>query len=159
MEQEYLEILKDYLFTTWKILIVPILVIIIIMIITLAKNNWKIICKRKYNKSIILEFVLVLLILISGTIYTIPVIFDITQNSIKIEQYEYAYYYNQAYSEDNYGLFQQPILVVKKDNTKIQLNDTTYDFPFEIENGTIIYATHSKIILEYSGTIINQDSF
>lgn len=159
MELEYLLILKDYLGLIWSILSIPILIIIAIIIIGLAKRKWKIKNNRKYDKAFVFDMILVLLISLCGVIYTIPVLIDISRNSITTVSFEYAYYYNQAYTEDNYGLLQRPIMVEKEDDSKIQLNDTTYHFPFEIENGTITYATHSRIILEYSGTVINQDSF
>ena len=159
MGQEYLIILNDYLQFMWKLLCIPIIAMIVIIVFSLAKRKWKLKQNGKLDKVIICELAIAFLISICGVIYTIPVLIDIDQNSITVESFKYAYYYNQAYTEDNYGLLQRPILVVKDDNSKIQLNDTTYHFPFEIENGTITYATHSRIILEYSGTVINQDGF
>ena len=150
MPPEYLDILMEYLFFVWTILLIPIAVIIIAMIISLAKRKWK------FNKTVIWEGVLLVLIIILGVAYTAPVAIDTSQNSIEVAQYSYAYYYNQ---DESNGLFHRSILVETDNGTKVYLNDTKDNFPFEIENGTIIYAKHSKIILEYTGTVINQDHF
>ena len=150
MPPEYLDILMEYLFFVWTILLIPIAVIIIAMIISLAKRKWK------FNKTVIWEGILLVLIIIIGVAYTAPVAIDASQNSIEVAQYSYAYYYNQ---DESNGLFHRSILVETDNGTKVYLNDTKDNFPFEIENGTIIYAKHSKIILEYTGTVINQDHF
>ena len=150
MPPEYLDILMEYLFFVWTILLIPIAVIIIALIISLAKRKWK------FNKTVIWEGILLVLIIIIGVAYTAPVAIDASQNSIEIAQYSYAYYYNQ---DESNGLFHRSILVETDNGTKVYLNDTKDNFPFEIENGTIIYAKHSKIILEYTGTVINQDHF
>ena len=150
MPPEYLDILMEYLFFVWTILLIPITVIIIALIISLAKRKWK------FNKTVIWEGILLVLIIILGVAYTAPVAIDASQNSIEVAQYSYAYYYNQ---DESNGLFHRSILVETDNGTKVYLNDTKDNFPFEIENGTIIYAKHSKIILEYTGTVINQDHF
>ena len=150
MPPEYLDILMEYLFFVWTILLIPIAVIIIAMIISLAKRKWK------FNKTVIWEGILLVLIIILGVAYTAPVAIDASQTSIEVAQYSYAYYYNQ---DESNGLFHRSILVETDNGTKVYLNDTKDNFPFEIENGTIIYAKHSKIILEYTGTVINQDHF
>ena len=150
MPPKYLDILTEYLFFVWTILLIPIAIIIIAMIISLAKRKWK------FNKTVIWEGILLVLIIILGVAYTAPVAIDASQNSIEVAQYSYAYYYNQ---DESNGLFHRSILVETDNGTKVYLNDTKDNFPFEIENGTIIYAKHSKIILEYTGTVINQDHF
>lgn len=150
MNPEHLEILIEYLFFVWTILLVPIGILIIAIIISLVKR------KGKFNKIVVWEGVVLALVLIMGIAYTAPVAIDVSQNSIETAQYSYAYYYNQ---DESNNLFYRSVLVKTDDETKLYLNDVKDDFPYEIENGTIIYAKHSKIILEYTGTVINQDHF
>ncbi len=151
MVHDYIEILKTYLMSWWKLLLIPIIFFVILMLIGILKN--------KNKKSIYSNVFLAVMFILLGLIKTVPVLLDISQNTTDVLEYKSAYYYNQAYFDDSYDIFAKQILVVKNDDTKIQLGDTTREFPFEMENGTIVFAEHSKIILDYTGYVIKESHF
>ena len=157
MKNEYIEILNTYIFSIWKFLLFPIIIILSIAV-------FKFFCsKKKKIKNTIKDYLIIIFLFFGfitiGCIHTFPAIIDANQNSIENITFESAYYYNQSVLNDDAMLGTKPILVCKTDGTKIELQDSTFDFPFEIENGTIIYAKNSKIILEYSGNIINENHY
>jgi len=155
MENEFTEILQSYIISMWKLFLIPILIIVIAAIVKFVKN-------KKSQRSI-KDYLLIIFLfwgfIVCGCAHTVPAMIDLKQESVETTDFESAYYYNQSVINDNAMLGLKPILVCRTDGTEIELQDSTFDFPFEVEDGTITYAKHSKIILEYSGTVINENHF
>lgn len=154
----YETILRDYIVSIWRFCLIPLTLVLVAFVAHIIKNRKKL-KSQKTRKGIFLNVFLLLGIVLIGAIHTVPAATDIRQNAVIVAQYKSAYYYNQSYLNDEAFLGRNPIMVVLSDGTHLELGDTSFDFPFEMENGTIIYAKHSKIILEYSGTIIHEDHF
>lgn len=152
MNVEYSEILSAHISAIWKLLSLPIVISLVISIVFFAKNAKGF---KKFTNCIIF----VLGIIVIGLVNTIPAFMDLRNNSTETITFKTAYYYNQSYLNDEAWLGLRPILIIKSDGTQIECQDSNLDFPYEIKDGKITYAKHSKIILDYSGTVIHEDSF
>lgn len=159
MNETYVDLLTTYIYAVWKLILIPIAVFIAVMVIDLIKRKGKIIKDKKISKVFLVDVFLIVGVIVIGLIHTVPVQMDIKENSVEKVSFETAYYHNQSYMNGDSMLGLNPVLVELDDGTKLELGDSTFDFPFEVENGTIIYAKHSKIILEYSGKVTHNDSF
>lgn len=156
MKTEYIELLNSYVFSIWRFLLLPIVLIVILTIIIFIKKRHS--NKTFYKSFIICMFVFCGLITI-GCVNTIPAIIDINSDKVITAEFKTAYYYNQSYLNDQSMLGLNPILVVKPDGTQIECQDLTFKFPYEVNDGVIIYAPHSRIILDYSGEVIKENHF
>ena len=159
MKFEYYDLLNDYIFSIWKFLLIPIAVFVLILVADLIKRKGKITLNGKISKIFIIDMFLIVGVIVIGLVHTVPVKMDINENAIEKVSFETAYFYNQSYLNDDALLGINPILFELEDGTKLELGDPTFDFPYEVENGTVVYAKHSRIILDYSGTIIHNDKF
>lgn len=155
MNLQYADILSGYIAFTWKILCIPIIVLLVIFIVCLIKNRHNL-KSKKVVKGLLTDVFLLVCFLALGAVETVPAYLDIKENATAVVPYESAYYYNQS---DDVNIFKTPILVVLNDGTQMELGDASLDFPFETANGTITYAKHSKIILDYTGTVVHEDRF
>lgn len=159
MKFEYYDLLNDYIISIWKFLLIPIAVFVVILVVDLIKRKGKIVLNGKISKVFIIDMFLIVGVIVIGLVHTLPVKMDINENAIEKVSFETAYFYNQSYLNDDALLGINPILFELEDGTKLELGDTTFDFPYEVENGTVVYAKHSRIILDYSGTIIHSNRF
>ena len=154
MNEQYLNTLTDYLKLEckWFIIILGILLLYAVVKIIISKKKG-----RKLNiKSSLLFAILVFFVIVLELINIIPVSLDIKENSVESIEYSTAYVSNQ---DKPNSLWKVPILVEGSNGPMITLQNTSEDFPYATENGTIIYAKHSKIILEYSAKVIHKDHF
>lgn len=159
MNEAYVELLTSYMLAVWKLLLIPIAVFVVVLVVDFVKRKWKIVQNGKISKVFLVDSFLIIGIVVIGFVHTVPVKMDINKNAIENVSFETAYFYNQSYLNEDVLLGYNPILFELGDGTKLELGDTTFDFPFEVENGTVVYAKHSRIILEYSGTVVHTDSF
>lgn len=159
MNFDYYGLLKDYIISVWKLLLIPIAVFVVVLVVDLIKRKGKIVQNGKISKVFLVDSFLIIGIVVIGLVHTIPVKMDINENSVEKVTFETAYFYNQSYLNGDVLLGLNPILFELEDGTKLELGDPTFDFPFEVENGTVVYAKHSRIILEYSGTATKTNSF
>lgn len=159
MNEAYVELLTSYMLAVWKLLLIPIAVFVVVLVVDFVKRKWKIVQNGKISKVFLVDSFLIIGIVVMGLVHTVPVKMDINKNAIENVSFETAYFYNQSYLNEDVLLGYNPILFELEDGTKLELGDTTFDFPFEVENGTVVYAKHSRIILEYSGTVVHTDSF
>lgn len=159
MNFEYYDLLKDYIISIWKLLLIPIAVFVIMLVVDLIKRKGKIVQNGKISKVFLVDSFLIIGIVVIGLVHTVPVKMDINENAVEKASFETAYYYNQSYLNDDAMLGLKPVLFELEDGTKLELGDPTFDFPYEVENGTVVYAKHSRIILEYSKITTKTDSF
>lgn len=144
MHEDYIQILSDYILKSLIIYLIPIVVIFVVSIIIYFK-------KRNF-KSLIGNLLLVILVFFIGALQIVPAFIDIKNNSIEQIDYYYAYFS----SENQDGEWNSIYITVELYNgNKMDLKASEY-FPFEIEKGIIVYAKRSKIILKYTGTVIEE---
>lgn len=159
MNETYVDLLTTYIFSVWKLLLIPIAVFVVVLVVDLIKRKGKIVQNGKISKVFLVDSFLIIGIVVIGLVHTVPVKMDINKNAIEKVSFETAYFYNQSYLNGDVLLGLNPILFELEDGTKLELGDPTFDFPFEVENGTVVYAKHSRIILDYSGTIKHNNRF
>lgn len=146
MSGTYLEILNDYTFKRWILVIITMFVTAVIGAIWFKYT--------KTNKKVVL---LVTLLLIPGfalanVIDLIPVKSDIRNNAVEQVEFSSAYY-----EPESGGLsYVTTDIRVKPTKGKSFVLKDSQKFPYEMKNGTIIYASRSKIILKYSGTVVRE---
>lgn len=159
MNFDYYDLLNYYIISIWKFLLIPIAVFVVILVADLIKRKGKIVQNGKISKVFIIDMFLIVGVIVIGLVHTVPVKIDINESAIEKVSFETAYFYNQSYLNGDVLLGLNPILFELEDGTKLELGDPTFDFPFEVENGTVVYAKHSRIIIDYIGTIKHNNRF
>lgn len=152
MSEQYIEILKHFTYNVWIIIFVVLIAFLFVFLITIFLKKKK---NKKIEKTdIAIWSFLVSLVIACGLIETVPVYMDIKGNDIEQIEYISAYYFKD-YTDESASPHYTPITAELQNGSKIDLKAYVY-FPNEMKNGTIIYARHSTIILEYTGDVVSE---
>lgn len=108
--------------------------------------------KRKtFNKISLLVVFVGIVFLGIGLWHTIDVKLDISQNSIiSVDFNNSKYYANTTDSSGDFFTFAQTVTVYSVDGKALDLICREDIFPYDAQRGKIIYAKHTKMILEYN---------
>lgn len=147
MNSEYKSILYEYFFQQNLIFILIFVISSIVLIVELIK--------KKRKKVILEELILPVFAFIGILTGLISVQLDISQNNIVQVSYYEGYYYNNGnqYTTDDFT-FATPYYFKTNVGYNIELS-VVDDIPGHLKNGTIIYAEHSRVLLEYTGKEVN----
>lgn len=144
MNSEYKSILYEYFFQDSLVFIVIFVISSIVLIVELMK--------KKRKKAILAELIIMAFAFSGILIVFIPVQLDISQNNIVQVNYSNGLFYNQSTNKD-FSLA-TPYLFETNEDYNIELS-VVDGIPDHLENGTIIYAEHSRVLLEYTGKEVN----
>ena len=143
MINQYVEILNRYLIHCWIFCLVPILICIILIIVEIKRKT--------FNKTSLLLVFIGIVFLGIGLWHTVDVKLDINQNSIiSVDFNNSKYYADTTDSSGDFFTFAQTVTVYSIDGELIDLICREDIFPYDAQQGKIIYAKHTKMILEYN---------
>lgn len=123
--------------------IVPILICIILIIAEIKRKT--------FNKTSLVVVFIGIVFCSIGLWHTIEVKLDITQNSIiSVDFNNSKYYADTTDSSGDFFTFAQTVTVYSDDGKVLDLICREDIFPYDAQQGEIIYAEHTKMILEYN---------
>ena len=143
MLSEYIEILNRYLLHCWIFCSVPILICAILISVEIKRKT--------INKTSLIVIFIGIVFLSVGLWHTIDVKLDIIQNSVvSVDFNNSKYYADTTDSSGDFFTFAQTVTVQSVDGNVVDLICREDIFPYDAKEGQIIYAEHTKMILEYN---------
>lgn len=142
MLDQYIDILNRYLVHCWIFCGVPILICVIWCLVELKRKT--------FDKTSLLIVLIGIIFLCIGLWHTIEVRLDINQNAvITIYVDNSKYYADTTDSSGDFFTFAQTVTIQTTDGDVLDLICREDIFPYDAQQGKIVYAKHTKMILEY----------